>query len=313
METGDRSVREAIFLAALPYRSRLYRRGGWLPLLSHPQSLKEFFTDGEIKRARNEADRTESRARAEKIQCLFLDEIGYPEKLKSIFDPPVVLFVKGELRLNNPIALVGTRRPSPVSRLAIRKYVGQLARKGEVCVVSGFARGLDREAHLCALREGLPGAAVLGSGLFRPGPISNLDILDLASKTPAPFALVSEFPPDMPAFRDHFPRRNRIIAGMCSTICVFQASWKSGAMITARYALEEGRDVAAFDHELLLGEGMNEGARGLLEDGAGRIEPDLGIVRLPPFRLHPDPEQLEFWSKNMISLGNGLFAEEGPS
>lgn len=179
------------------------------------------------------------------------------------------------------------------------------------CIISGFARGIDRAAHLAAFARCLPTVAVLGAGLACAGPRGNLDLLHHARRDRLPLLLLSEFPPSTPAFAAHFPRRNRIIAGLCEQLAVFQAPRRSGALISASFALEEGRDVLAFDHPALPS-AANDGCRILLDEGATPITlPDLDrhLRREPAAR----PQRVAFWREVLFGrlqpLGGDLYWE----
>lgn len=229
------------------------------------------------------------------------------------------------------IAIVGTRNAHPLAVEAVRQYVATLVRadrsgsrvSGEAqgdanptgtentrdpspTIVSGLALGIDRVAHLAAIENGLRGIAVLGAGLLHAGPRANLDVLRRAREAGTAFFLLSEFPPHTPARASHFPRRNRIIAGLVERVAVLQAPAKSGAMITARFALEEGRDVLAFDHALLRAlPGSNDGARDLLESGAIPIrlpELEARLIQEPPYSAEHRAARLELWKQ--ATLGN---------
>jgi len=316
MHSNRASLAQAVFLALLPYRRHFFQAGGWLRV-GGPGSpewsefLRENFTEMELEYARRE-----SRLQAEALsspssgnrslanmRSVLIWEDEYPFLLKAVFDPPPALFLSGppDFLGESSTAIVGTRDPALVTNAAVEEFVSHLAREnpGEV-VISGFARGVDGQAHRAAIAENLPGIAVLGSGLDSPGPRRNLDIPRLARTRDVPFIFVSEFAPGVSASRWSFPRRNRIIAGLTRRVVIMQAPEKSGALITARYALDEGRDVAAFDHELLRAPGLNEGARRLLADGAEPIAlPDLDdrVIREPEFTRTPGPSQLEFWER----------------
>jgi DNA processing protein len=177
------------------------------------------------------------------IQLLTWDDDDYPTYLKEIPDPPPVLFVRGELQLQDQwaVAVVGTRRASPYGRLATERLAGDLARSG-VTIVSGLARGVDSIAHQAALDAGGRTIAVLGSGL---GHIYPAEHRRLAGQIASRGALVTEFHPDTPPEAGNFPRRNRIISGLSLGVLVVEAGERSGASITANCALEQGRDVFA--------------------------------------------------------------------
>jgi DNA processing protein len=167
----------------------------------------------------------------------------YPSLLKKIFDPPVLLFMRGEFAAADckGIAIVGTRSPSAYGRLMAQRFAGELARNG-LTVVSGLARGVDTIAHREVLAQGGRTIAVLGSGVDVIYPDENSK---LADQIAGQGAVVSEFSmgakPDAP----HFPRRNRIISGLCVATLVIEAGQSSGALITADCALEQDREVFA--------------------------------------------------------------------
>jgi DNA processing protein len=177
------------------------------------------------------------------IQLLTWDDEDYPTYLKEIPDPPPVLFVRGELQLQDQwaVAVVGTRRASAYGRLATERLTGDLARSG-VTIVSGLARGIDSVAHQAALDAGGRTIAVLGSGL---GCIYPAEHRALAQRISTCGALVTEFHPDTRPEAGNFPRRNRIISGLALGVLVVEAGERSGASITANYALDQGRDVFA--------------------------------------------------------------------
>jgi DNA protecting protein DprA len=266
----------------------------------------------------------------------------YPSLLYHTFDPPAVLFWEGDEpvsfrsqpEVNRTIsgsseisnrkensdkansikefsAIVGTRKPAPISEIACELLVERI--KNDV-IVSGLALGIDRKAHLSAIKEKTDGIAVLASGTPKAGPQSNLDILRIARESGVAFTLISEFAPSVEARNFHFPRRNRIIAGLCEKTYVIQAPAKSGSLITARFALDAGRDVHSFDHPSL-GNGVNEGCRNLLFDGAIPIafdSSDLGVELITdPEKTDSQGYQLEFWKKKshgeIRNIGQGLY------
>lgn len=170
-------------------------------------------------------------------------DTSYPELLRQIPDPPIVLWLQGEPAwLSKPaVAIVGSRRATPAGMVAARTLGRQLAESGLV-VVSGLARGVDGAAHEGALTA--PGAtvAVLGCGVDVIYPREHAT---LAKQIAASGVLASEFPPGMPPLQDHFPLRNRIISGLSRAVVVIEAGDKSGSLITAKAALDQGRDVLA--------------------------------------------------------------------
>lgn len=198
-----------------------------------------------LQRARRRIDPAEEtgRTRAAGIQILTWDDEAYPACLKEIPDPPPVLYLRGDLQPRDQwaVAVVGTRRLTSYGRHVTRQLVADLAASG-VTIVSGLARGIDGVAHQTALEANGRTLAVLGSGLSRIYPPEHRH---LAQQITEQGAVLSDFPPDTSPEPGNFPRRNRIISGLSLGVLVIEAGAKSGALITTRYALEQGRDVFA--------------------------------------------------------------------
>jgi len=174
--------------------------------------------------------------------ALCLDDPAYPAVLRQIEDPPSVLYVKGSLDDFEPaVAIVGTRSPSHYGKETAFTLARDLSTHG-ISIVSGLARGIDRQAHLGALDGIAVTVAVLGSGVDTIYPPEHADLSDAIAKKGA---VVSEFPPGTKPDARNFPRRNRIISGLSAGVIVIEASLPSGAMITARFAGEQGRLVMA--------------------------------------------------------------------
>ena len=183
------------------------------------------------------------RYHASGIQILTWDDPDYPTYLKEISDPPPVLSLRGSLVPQDQwsVAIVGTRRATAYGKAIARELAGELARNG-VTIVSGLARGIDGIAHQAALAAGGRTLAVLGSGLNRIYPPEHRR---LAGEVVESGALLSDFGPLTPPEPGNFPRRNRIISGISLGVLVIEAGERSGALITADLALEQGRDVLA--------------------------------------------------------------------
>lgn len=193
---------------------------------------------------------------------------GYPELLRLSPDAPAVLFVRGNVRalLEPQIAMVGSRNPTAGGRATAREFAASFARIG-LTVTSGLALGIDAACHEGALAGGGETIAVLGCGLDTVYPKENSALADCVA---ASGAVVSEFPPGTPALREHFPQRNRIIAGLAHGTLVVEAAQRSGSLITARLAGAAGREVFA-----LPGSIHNPLARGcheLIRQGAKLVE-----------------------------------------
>ncbi len=198
------------------------------------------------------------------IKVLALFEKDYPEKLKEIFDPPPVLYIKGELKPedNFALAVVGTRRVTNYGREVTETLVRQLAASG-LTIVSGLARGVDSLAHKTALENGCRTIAVLGCGVDIVYPPQNFN---LAKEVVKNGALVSEYPPGTAPIPGHFPARNRIISGLSLGTLVTEADEKSGSLITASLALEQNREVFAVPGPIY--SQLSKGPSGLIKQGA---------------------------------------------
>lgn len=221
-----------------------------------------------------------------------LDEAAYPDWLRRIHDAPPVLFVRGTLLAGEgerSVSVVGSRAATTHGRAFARSLARDLAQAG-LTVVSGLARGIDAAAHRGALEGGGRTIAVLGSGLGRIYPPENAS---LAEEIGASGAVVSEFGLDAGPFKSHFPRRNRVIAGWGRAVVVVEAGEKSGALITARLGLDEGREVMAVPGHPFVPAAA--GCNALLRDGAalvrnaGDVLSELDLER-PPSRADVVPE-----------------------
>jgi len=178
-----------------------------------------------------------------RVEVLTLQDPGYPAALRAIADPPQALYVRGRLVEADrmAVAVVGARRASPYG-VAVGEWLGrELARSG-VTVVSGLARGIDAAAHRGALAAGGRTVAVLGCGVDVAYPPDHARLL---AQVVEAGAALSEYPLGTPPLRYHFPRRNRLISGLCLGVVVVEGQQDSGALITADSALEQGREVFA--------------------------------------------------------------------
>ena len=191
-----------------------------------------------------------------------------PLRLRAIPDPPAVLFLRGDpgLLSTPQIAIVGSRRATPAGARIAHRLAGELTARGLV-VTSGLAQGIDVEAHRGALDAGGRTVAVLGSSLDRVYPAGHRS---LAERIAGQGALVSEFPFDTRPMPWNFPRRNRIISGLSLGVLVVEAAARSGSLITARLAAEQGREVFAVPGSIL--NPLAAGCHRLLRDGAKLVE-----------------------------------------
>ena len=183
-------------------------------------------------------------AKREDVKIITINDDSYPENLKQIYDPPIVLYVKGEIGLpedKKAIAIVGSRRASYYGLSAAERFAESLALLG-ITIVSGMARGIDSQAHRGALRVKGRTIAVSGSGLLNIYPPENKGLFQEIFKSGA---VISEFPMETLPLAQNFPRRNRIISGLSLGVLVVEAARNSGALITADFALEQGREVFA--------------------------------------------------------------------
>jgi DNA processing protein len=190
-------------------------------------------------------------------------DVGYPKMLKEINDPPIGLYRRGRYEFGAPcIAIVGSRRTTLYGQATAKKFGAELARLG-FCVVSGLARGIDTAAHEGALSVGGKTAAVLGCGIDIIYPPENLE---LYRKIEADGAILSEFPFGRRADRQSFAMRNRIVAGMSDAVIVIESDVDGGAMITARFAGEQGRLIFAVPGRI--DQNTSAGCHQLIRDGA---------------------------------------------
>lgn len=227
------------------------------------------------------------------IFLLTAQDALYPQRLKNIYDPPLLLYGRGSMPLFDEeaaVAVVGTRSCSPYGIRTAERFGFEMSKQGGL-VVSGLARGIDAASQLGALRAGGLTAAVLGCGVDVVYPPENDRLYEDVA---ASGVLLSEYPPGAEPFGWHFPARNRILSGLCLATLVVEAPEKSGALITAATALEQGRDVFAIPGPLDA-EG-SVGCNRLIRDGAGLATESWDILReyqsRYPHKLHPDGEKL---------------------
>lgn len=212
-------------------------------------------------------------ARWQAVQRLGLDLVcwddpDYPETLRHIPDPPLLLYLRGDRQTLNrtQLAMVGSRHATREGLDNARRFAGALASQG-LCITSGLALGVDAAAHVGALEAGGWTLAVLAGGLDQVYPSQHRR---LADQIAAQGALISEIPPGVQPRAGHFPRRNRLISGLSRGVLVVEASVQSGSLITARCALEQGREVFAIPGSI-----HNPAARGchrLIREGAKLVE-----------------------------------------
>ena len=227
-----------------------------------------------ISLARERATAALDLAAARGIEPIAWNDPRFPALLTCIPDPPPLIWTRGDVAcLSRPIvAIVGSRAATPYA-LDVAYRLGQELAGHGIVVASGLARGVDSAAHRGCLSGGESTVAVLGSGVDCVYPVQHAS---LAAEICQKGLLVSELWPEAPPLPEHFPLRNRIISGISLGVVVVEASEKSGSLITARCALEQGRDVMAVPGSVL--SGRNRGSHSLLKDGAKVVEAAVDIL-----------------------------------
>ena len=205
---------------------------------------------------------------------LFLSDDDYPALLRNIEDPPLTLYVKGSAtQLSMPaLAVVGSRNPTRGGLGNARDFAAHLGRTG-FTITSGLAEGIDAAAHVAALDAGASSVAVMGTGVDRVYPAAHRE---LAHRIAERGALISEYPLGTPPRRQHFPERNRILTGLCLGVLVVEAAMKSGTLISARLAAEQGREVFAIPGSIH--NALARGCHRLIRQGAKLVETAEDIV-----------------------------------
>lgn len=215
-------------------------------------------------RAGVDLDKVWERIEQQGIKILTWQDEAYPQRLKEIDQPPPVLYLRGEYLPDDlfAVAIVGTRRVTPYGRQITEELSAFLAAHG-ITVVSGLARGVDAIAHQAALKAGGRTLAVLGSGVDKIYPPEHRA---LAEQIMAHGALLSDYAPGTPPDASNFPPRNRIISGLSLAVVVVEAGETSGALITAEFAAEQGREVFAVPGSILAPQ--SKGTNKLIQNGA---------------------------------------------
>lgn len=189
----------------------------------------------------------------------------YPKRLKQLFDPPAVLYAKGDLLLLNAertIAAIGSRQATMYSEQALKMLIPPLIQQ-QFVIVSGLAKGADRLAHETAIRYGGKTIGVLGHGLFHSYPKENAELQQFMAQHQL---IVTEYPPYVGVQKWHFPARNRIISGLSEALLVTEAKLKSGTMITTEHALEQGKEVFVVPGNIF--SEQSKGTNQLIKEGA---------------------------------------------
>jgi DNA processing protein len=252
------------------------------------------------------------------VRLLACTDPRYPRLLREIHNPPAFLYVQGNVAAlgGKTVAVVGTRQSSEYGRQVTERLVGDLG-AAQVTIVSGLAAGIDTEAHWAALRNGLPTVAVFGCGLDVIFPSSNRNLSQEIVAQGG--ALISEYPLGMSPTKYTFPQRNRIVAGLCHGLLVVEGDMKSGALITAKLALEEGRTVFAVPGNI-----FNPGSQGpsyLLKSGAVQVSCAEDMLKELHWWLEEEPVRpFSLWRETVpvpkkassvpLTIPEGLSVEE---
>lgn len=203
-----------------------------------------------------------------KIGFLTINDVIYPDILRHIYMPPLVLFYKGNVELlkSQTMAVIGSRIHTSYGERACNYFVKELVKHGYV-IVSGLARGIDGISHRAAIRNSGKTIAVLGSGLLRIYPPEHKKLADVIARN---HLLLSEYPPFEPPQKTHFPFRNRIVSGLSEGIVVIEAAKRSGTLITCDFALDQGKDVYAVPGPIF--SKKSQGTNELIQQGAKLIQ-----------------------------------------
>ncbi len=240
---------------------------------ANPEAIAGAGLDGQyaraFERARSTFDAERELGQLEKHQVralTWMDE-GFPAGLREIPQSPPVLFIRGSdgPEFEQAVAVVGTRRVTPYGRQAAEYFCEGLARAG-VAIISGLARGVDAIAHRVALEQGALSVAVLAGGIDQIFPRENAG---LAERVAAQGCLVGEYPPGVSARADYFPRRNRILSGLARAVLIVEAGEGSGALHTANWGFEQGRDVFAVPGSVF--SRQSQGTNQLIRDNTARL------------------------------------------
>ena len=247
-----------------------------------PAALKPFTTAAQLASLRRVPDDLAERVAATQDwlaagtarHCITVGDADFPQILLQTEDPPLLLFAQGRLEvLQHPaLAVVGSRNPTPQGIENARAFADHLGASGW-CIVSGLALGIDAAAHAGGLAHAGSTIAVVGTGLDRVYPSRHRD---LAHAIATDGLLLSEFPIGTPPLRENFPRRNRVIAGLARGTLVVEAALKSGSLITARHALEAGREVFAIPGSIH--SPLARGCHALIKQGARLVESAADIL-----------------------------------
>lgn len=242
------------------------------------------------KRDKTNPDKVLEEVTSRGISFLTFENENYPYMLKNISNPPVVLYIKGNLEICNlekTLAVVGSRRASTYAKDALTKLLGEL-RNTDICIVSGLAAGIDTSAHKAAIENNLKTIGVIASGFDFVYPTANKDLYKQIENECG--AIVSEYFPTFQPLQFRFPQRNRIVSGLSYGTLVAEAALKSGALITANLCLEQGRELMCIPGQIY--NPNTEGIYKLLKQGATMVTESEDILSALDWEIK-QPQQLK--------------------
>lgn len=288
-----------------------------IPLLSDAQLSDSAWKSFQISALRQPSSQTQNTlrlthewlARSRQHHFIPLGSEDYPESLNELSRPPLFLFVAGNLALlSTPqLAMIGTRSPSQYAKEVVNDLVREVSEHVDVAITSGMALGIDGLSHRASLHYGIPTIAVLGCGIDRAYPARHRQLYQDIQENGA---VVSEFVPGTAPHAQLFPRRNRIISGLSKGVLVVEAKIKSGSLVTARYALEQNKEVFAVPSAIY--NPNAEGCHYLIKSGAKLVESALDILEELPFlaKTHKNHDKHEKIS-NQVLASDPLLATVG--
>lgn len=253
-------------------------------------------------RDKQDPEKLLNRIYEEDINFIHQESLNYPHLLKHIDNPPCTLFYKGDISLCNfdkCLSVVGSRNVSDYAKRALKHLIDPL-KNTDLCIVSGFANGADTQAHKLAIRNNLKTIAVLGSGLNNIYPSGNKKLFEQIIKENLGI-VITEYAPQAKPLAWRFPHRNRIVSGLSKGTLVIEAGIKSGAMITANLALEQGRELMCIPGDILNPNTL--GIYKLIKNGAGIITSSEDILEILNWDLNiSEASNNQIKSKEMENL-----------
>jgi len=256
-------MEEKLLLLGLYLKQKgTFRATKWLDEFPEVEALLEWYQEKPAF-LKDLAERELEKAQKSKIQILFIKDDGFPLALKEIPYPPLFLYVRGTLSSESKIAIVGSRKPTPYGKEVAGLFAEALL-EGGITLVSGLARGIDTIVHRVSVEKKRQTIAFLGSGIDVIYPPENRDLYHQILETGG--AVISEFPLGTKPRKENFPRRNRLITGLSLGVLVIEAGERSGTLITARWAQDQGKEVFAVPGNIF--SAQSRGTNFLLKEGA---------------------------------------------